>query len=86
MHGPEEPEKISSHSVLGLHPNNYSTDLNVLVELKHIPFPLNVGEAQLDKEQQSRFLDIIYDNQVVFHCMMRTSDTVIILLIQSQHH
>ena len=58
MHGPEEPEKMSSYPVFGPHPDNQSPDFNFQAELKCLPFPLNIGEAPLDKEQQSRFLDI----------------------------
>ena len=62
MHSLEESEKMSSHPVFCTHLDNHSPDLNFQAELKHLPFPLNVREAPLDKEQQSRFLDLIYDN------------------------
>ena len=65
MCGPEEPEEMSSHPVFGHCSDNHSPDFNFQAELKHLPFPLNIGEAPLDKEQP-RFLDIIYDNQEVF--------------------
>ena len=65
MCGPEELEKMSSYPVFGLCPDNQSPDFNFQAELKGLPSPLNIGKALLDKEQQSRFLDIIYDNQEV---------------------
>ena len=47
---------MSSYPVFGPNPDNHSPDFNFQEELKHLPFPLNIGEAPLDKEQQSRFL------------------------------
>ena len=55
MCGPEEPEKMSSYPVFGPYPDNQSPDFNFKAELKHLPFPLNIREATLDKEQQSSF-------------------------------
>ena len=57
---------VVSHPVFGPYPSHYSPDFNFQAELRHLPFLLNIGEATLDKEQQSRFLDIIYDNQKSF--------------------
>ena len=83
IHGPDGSDKVSSHPVFGP-PNHHSPDFNFQAELKHLPFPLNVGETPLDKEQQSRFLDITYDNQKVFFGMTRTLGTLTISLTQSQ--
>ena len=62
MCGPEELVKLSSHPVFGHHHYHHSPDFNFQAELRCLSFPLNNGEAPLDKELQSRFLDIIYDN------------------------
>ena len=35
-------------------------------ELERLPFPLNLGEVKMSKEQQVGFLKLIYNNQVVF--------------------
>ena len=59
MHGLEKPEKMSSHPFFHPCPNDHSPDFNFQAELKCLPFPLNIGEAPLDKEEWSRFLDII---------------------------
>ena len=41
-------------------------------ELDRLPFPLNLGKVDMSKEQQVRFLELIYDNQSVFSlCAMR---------------
>ena len=66
MHGSEEPEKMSSHPVFGPCPQHHSPGFDFQAELKHLPFTLNSWKVPLEKEQQSRFLDIIYDNQKVF--------------------
>ena len=34
--------------------------------LKHLPFTINIGEAPLTREQQARFIDLIYEYQEVF--------------------
>ena len=35
-------------------------------ELKRLPFPINLGEVDMSKAQQIRFLELIYNNQAVF--------------------
>ena len=35
-------------------------------ELDRLPFPPNLGKVEMSKEQQVRFLELIYDNQSVF--------------------
>ena len=36
------------------------------MELDHLPFTNNIGEAPLSREQQSCFIDLIYDYKEVF--------------------
>ena len=43
-----------------------SADFDFKTELERLPFTINIGEAPLSREQQSRFIDQIYDNQEVF--------------------
>ena len=43
-----------------------SPDFNFKRECERLPFPLNIGEAPLDLNQQKRFIELIYDNQEVF--------------------
>ena len=57
---------MSNYHVFGPHPDNQSPDINFQAEPKHLPFPLTIGDVPLDKEQQSRFLIIIYNNKEVF--------------------
>ena len=50
----------------GPRPNFDDPNFNFKKELKRLPFELNLGEAPLSREQQVKFLNIIYDNQAVF--------------------
>ena len=50
----------------GPHPDTSSTDFDFKSELDRLPFTINIGEAPLSREQQSRFIDLIYDNKEVF--------------------
>ena len=50
----------------GPHPNFDDPNFNFKEELKRLPFQLNLGEAPLSREQQIKFLTMIYDNQEVF--------------------
>ena len=50
----------------GPRPNFDDPNFNFKEELKRLPFELNLGEAPLSREQQIKFLNIIYDNQAVF--------------------
>ena len=43
-----------------------SPEFNFQKELDRLPFPLNLGKVDMSKEQQVRFLELIYDNQSVF--------------------
>ena len=50
----------------GPRPDTTSADFDFKSELDHLPFTINIGEAPLSREQQSRFIDLIYDNKEVF--------------------
>ena len=44
-----------------------STDFNFKSEMDWLPFQLNIGkEANLTQEQQSHFINLVYDNKEVF--------------------
>ena len=50
----------------GPRPDTSSADFDFKSELDHLPFTINIGEAPLSREQQSRFIDLIYDYKEVF--------------------
>ena len=50
----------------GPRPDTSSADFDFKTELERLPFTINIGEAPLSREQQSRFIDLIYDNKEVF--------------------
>ena len=50
----------------GPRPDTSSTDFNFKMELDCLPFTINIGEAPLSREQQSCFIDLIYDYKEVF--------------------
>ena len=56
----QEPPKF------GPHPDTSSADFDFKMELEHLPFTIDIGEAPLTREQQSRFIDLIYDHKEVF--------------------
>ena len=65
------------HPTYGPHPNTQVADFNLKKkEVEHLPFKLNLGDIPLEKEHQARFIDLVYSNQEVFSCMMRTWVTV----------
>ena len=65
-------------------------------ELDRLPFPLNLGKVEMSKEQQVRFLELIYDNQSVFllcdedlglcDCLKHTIPTTMDKPIYLPHH
>ena len=55
----QEPPKF------GPHPDTSNADFDFKTELDRLPFTINIGEAPLSREQQSRFIDLIYDNKEV---------------------
>ena len=50
----------------GPRPDTSSADFDFKTELERLPFTINIGEAPLSREQQSRFIDLIYDYKEVF--------------------
>ena len=50
----------------GPRPDTSSADFDFKSELDRLPFTINIGEAPLSREQQSRFIDLIYDYKEVF--------------------
>ena len=56
----EKPKKF------GPHPDFNSLNYDFNKELARLPFPLNLGKVDLSKDQEVRFLELIYDNQSVF--------------------
>ena len=56
----QEPPKF------GPCPDTSSADFDFERELECLPFTINIGEAPLSREQQSHFIDLIYDYKEVF--------------------
>ena len=50
----------------GSQPKFSSPEFDFQNELDILPFPLNLGKVKMSKEQQVRFLELIYDNQSMF--------------------
>ena len=50
----------------GSQPNYSSPEFDFDKELGRLPFPLNLGKVEMSKEQQVRFLELIYNNKSVF--------------------
>ena len=50
----------------GPRPDTSSADFDFKSELDRLPFTINIGEAPLSREQQSHFIDLIYDYKEVF--------------------
>ena len=68
----DDQEMVKAKKNLGEKPNfgsrpNYgSPEFNFQKELYRLPFQLNLGKVEMSKEQQVRFLELIYDNQSEF--------------------
>ena len=54
------------HPTFGPHPNTSVADFNFQQEVECLPFKLNLGDVNLEKEHQARFINLIYSNQEVF--------------------
>ena len=50
----------------GPRPDTSSADFDFKTELDRLPFTINIGKAPLSREQQSHFIDLIYDYKEVF--------------------
>ena len=67
-----DPQKTPKDSAdqqppkFGPRPDTSSADFDFKTELDHLPFTINIGKAPLSREQQSRFIDLIYDYKEVF--------------------
>ena len=65
----QEPEGGKGSEELpafGARPDTSSPDFDFKSELERLPFKLNLGEVSLSREQEAKFIDIIYDYQSVF--------------------
>ena len=69
----KDSETVDENGTSGEKPKKFGScpDFNSLnydfdKELARLPFPLNLGKVDLSKNQQVRFLELIYDNQSVF--------------------
>ena len=47
-------------------PNTDAANFDFQKEVEHLPFKFNLGDVQLDKEHQARFINLVYSNQEVF--------------------
>ena len=47
-------------------PNFTSPNFDFQADLKRLPFPINLGEVDMSKEQKVEFLELIYDNHSVY--------------------
>ena len=80
----------------GSRPKFSSPEFNFQKELDRLPFPLNLGKVDMSKEQQVRFLELIYDNQLVFSlcdedlglcdCLKHTIPTTMDKPVYLPHH
>ena len=67
-----DPQKTPKDSAdqqppkFGPRPDTSSADFDFKMELDRLPFTINISEAPLSREQQSRFIDLIYDYKEVF--------------------
>ena len=50
----------------GPQPNFDDPEYDFNKELSRLPFPVNMGEVNMNESQQKRFLELIYDNKSVF--------------------
>ena len=66
-----EPDTTNQHEEgkrpkFGPRPNFNDPDFDFQQELSRLPFPVNMGEVNMNELQQKQFLELIYDNQSVF--------------------
>ena len=62
----QDKQKSGKKPKFGSWPNYGSLEFNFKKELDRLPFPLNLGKVEMSKEEQVRFLELIYNNQSVF--------------------
>ena len=58
--------ETESKPSFGTPPDFDSDQFDFKKELERLPFPINIGEAPLNLEQQKCFIRLIYENQAVF--------------------
>ena len=58
--------KTSKRTTFGPQPDFNDSGLDFAKELEQLPFPVNLGDVEMMKAQQIRFLQLVYDNQSVF--------------------
>ena len=54
------------HPTFGSCPNTQAADFDFQKEIEHLPFKLNLADVPLDKEHQTKYINLIYSNQEVF--------------------
>ena len=63
---PSKEASKEPHPTFGPRPDTKVADFGFQKEVKDLPFKLNLGDVHLDKEQQAKFIDLIYSNREVF--------------------
>ena len=67
-----EPDKTtkqpegSKRPKFGPQPDFTDPEFDFRKELSRLPFPVNMGEINMNKSQQKQFIELIYDHQSVF--------------------
>ena len=61
-----DKKEQGERSKFGPRPKFEDPDFDFKKELDPLPFPVNIGEVDMLKSQQKRFLELIYDHQSVF--------------------
>ena len=59
-------KKGGKKSKFGPEPDFNDPNFDFSKGLERLPFPLNLGEVDMSRAQQVRFLELIYNNQMVF--------------------
>ena len=62
----QDKQEQGKRSKFGPQPKFDKPDFDFKEELGRLPFPVNIGEVDMSRAQQVRFLELIYDNQSVF--------------------
>ena len=62
----DRSDETSKRAKFGPRPDFDDSDFDFRKELEHLPFPINLGEVEMSRAQQVRFLQLIFDNQSVF--------------------
>ena len=62
----DKSDETSKRAKFGPRPDFDDLDFDFRKELEPLPFPINLGEVEMSRAQQVRFLQLIYDNQYVF--------------------